>query len=378
MADVAYVMSPNMVTDFRFGYNRFDQTLRNGASLDGAFGLGGFGGTLPSLNITGFSPLGTSATMPEHAVNNSFNWVWNWSWHRGMHNLKWGTDIRRIRADGFEDSLLGSVYGPNGSAFFTPGATLSTTGFTGVGNTGQFNALAAFLLGAPTQTGATNYLTTPTIRQTQYGAWLGDTVQIMRRLSLDFGVRYDVFGTLRPRDPGGAMFYNASNNTFNYAGIGGVDMNQYKTDTNNVAPRFGFAYRATDKMVVRGGYSIQYFQAPYALMGFMPAVTGTVAGTSSGFGVAPGFGTGIGGLGLPVTGASALVNGTPAGNIPATIVPRNLDTPYIQNFSLQVQREFYYGTMLNVGYVGAMDRHLLYNQELNAAFPGTGPIGMAV
>src|SRR6185437_3998082 len=103
---------------------------------------------------------------------------------------------------------------------------------------------------------------------------------------------------------------------------------------------------------------------------------GTFTGAASGFGVAPGFGPMVGTTVAPVTTTASLVNGTPAGNLPAALTVAHPETPYVQNFSLQVQQEFYWGTMLSVGYVGALGRHLPYNEELNAALPGAGVAGL--
>ena len=380
VGDVTHAFSSSLLTDFRFGYNRYQQSLGNGSNastLGNELGLTGLT-TLPGINITGFSPIGTSATLPAYAVDNTFNWVWTWGWHHGDHNIKFGTDVRRIRSDGFTDSLLGQEFGPFGNAYFTPGATMSATG-PALGTNAPFNALAAFLVNAPTQYGAVSYLTTPTIRQTEASAWVGDTIQIMHHLSLDFGVRYEWYGALQPRNTGGAMFYDPTTNAFNFAGIGSNPMNQYASEKDNVAPRFGFAYRLNEKTVLRGGYGIQYFQAPYSLMGFTPTAFGSIVGAPSGFTVAPG--PGINPLNIspglpPVTSALSLVNGTPAGNIPAAVILSHFEQPYVQNYSMQLQREFYYGSMLSVGYVGSVSRQLPFNEELNAALPGTGVAGM--
>src|SRR6266567_2163199 len=43
-----------------------------------------------------------------------------------------------------------------------------------------------------------------------------------------------------------------------FAGVGGVSRYAGKLDTNNFAPRFGFAYSVNPKMVVRGGYGLFY------------------------------------------------------------------------------------------------------------------------
>jgi hypothetical protein len=292
-----------------------------------------------------------------------------------MHDVKWGVDIRRIRSDGWWESAW-NPFGANGAAFFGPGVTMSATG-PGLSAAGAFpNAFASFLLGSPTQVGVSNFLTTPTIRQSQYGVWLGDTVNLASRVSLDLGVRYEIYSPLEPHRSGGAGFFNAATNTFNYAGVGDITMHSSLYDLDNVAPRIGMSFRATNKTVFRAGYSINYFQYPYILSGFMAPVYGAATGVQGGFAPAPFTGT----FGPTVTSAtpapSTLQNGAAAGNLPATVVPRHLDTPYVQSFHAQLQQEFYWGTVLDVGYVGALDRHLLGIQELNAALPGAGVAGL--
>ena len=63
-----------------------------------------------------------------------------------------------------------------------------------------FNSYAAFLLGAPSQFGVSNFVTTPSIRQTQWGIWAGDHLNLMSRLSIDLGVRWEVYTPLEPRN----------------------------------------------------------------------------------------------------------------------------------------------------------------------------------
>jgi hypothetical protein len=66
----------------------------------------------------------------------------------------------------------------------------------------------------------------------------------------------------------------------------------------------------------------------------------------------------------------------PAGNLPVTFFPGHLDTPYVHNFSFQVQQEFIAGTVLSVGYTGTLGRHLPFFEELNAAAAGAGVAGL--
>jgi hypothetical protein len=375
IGDVVYSLSPAVITDFRFGYNRYAQainTLSDQTALGATLGNPNLFNNLIGLNISGFAPLGTPSYVPEHGVDNTFNWVWTWSWHRGSHNIKWGVDIRRNRTDGFTE-FPWNPFGPNGTAFFGPGTTMSANG-PGISQFGvPYNSFAGFLVNSPSQVGLTNFFSTPTIRQSQYGGWAGDTVQLAHRITVDFGVRYEVYTPLEPMNSGGAAFFDPTTNTFNYAGIGNISMRPWRTDTDSVAGRFGISYRATNKTVVRAGYSMQYFSNPYGLTGVMPSIFGASNGVQGGF-------TTVSPIAAIVNFANltpaSIANGNSADNLPATFIPRNLDTPYVQSFNAQVQQEFYYGTVLSVGYVGAVDRHLPFSEQLNSAFPGTGVAGL--
>jgi hypothetical protein len=376
---VTHDFTPSLMMDLRMGYNRYDQQLNRLAdetALGGAFRSSTFANNLAGINITGLAPIGAPAWVPENPVDNTFNWVWNWSWHSSMHNVKWGVDIRRVRADGWIEPTWGSMFGANGASFFGPGATMSSTG-PALSQYGAFaNSFGAFLLGAPSQVGISRFVSTPTIRQSMYGFWLGDVLQIARRVSLDLGLRYDVFSPIEPRNAGGAAFFNPSNNTFNFAGIGDTGMHAWGYDMYNFSPRLGLSLRATEKTVLRAGYSIQHFQNPYSMMGFMAPMYGAVSGVQGGFGVA-GFNGAFGPtITTSIAPPSTLANGASAGNLPATVLPTDIKTPYVQSFNLQLQQEFYWGTVLQVGYVGALDRNLMAAEELNAARPGAGTAGL--
>jgi hypothetical protein len=133
----------------------------------------------------------------------------------------------------------------------------------------------------------------------------------------------------------------------------------------------GIAYSWNDKTVIRGGYGIQYFQMPYFFSG-LQAPRGQRCARYLHRGSVP-HGVQRNGAWTPIT---TIQNGNPAGSLPVSVVSRNIPTPYVQTFALQVQRDFYYGTVLSVGYIGALDRHLPGIEQLNAAAPGTGPGGL--
>jgi hypothetical protein len=371
----------DLITSLKFGYNRYTMRFRpNGANdqdaLAAALGVSPFTTGLVGINVPGMPLIGSNPYLGETPVDNTFNWVWNWSYHTSRHSLKWGVDIRRIRSDGWLNNPLLTQFGTNGSAYFEPGATLSNNG-VGLSPVSEFyNAYAAFLLGTPTQLGVVNNLTNPSIRQSQYGVWFGDNFHLLPHLTIDLGARYEVWRPLFAANTGGLQFYDPNTNTFNYSGIGGTPGSATITQTTNVAPRIGIAWSINDRTVIRGGYAIQYFQMPYTLAGVLAPQYGVVSGVPGTYAIAPFTGTFGPTLTNPVP-APILANGTfNSGNLPAYVMNRFLPTPYVQTFSLQVQRDFYYGSVLSIGYVGMLDRNLPGAYNLNYALPGTGIAGL--
>jgi hypothetical protein len=198
--------------------------------------------------------------------------------------------------------------------------------------------------------------------------YLADTLQLTPKLTLDFGVRYELFTPLAVRNTGGMFGYDPTANQLNALtnDRGGVQM-----DTKNIAPRFGFAYRAMERTVIRGGYGISYFQTPlsFAAASLMAGVNGAVAGTSGGFGVAGPFNA------LPTASAAT---GTAAPNRTMYFTPSDVKTPYVQSYDLIIEHQLRYGVVASVGYVGNVGRQLPYSLELNAAQPAAGVAGLAL
>jgi len=362
VGSLTHVFTTNLLAEIRMGYDRYrnqvspwgDNFLINGP-LPNAFP-----GGIPSINISGFTPLGFPANVPRKEIDNVYDGAASGMYHTGMHSLKFGIGIRALESNGFNNAYFSSL----GSFAFGPGATLGSTASAAslTPQILQANALAGFLIGAPSQAGVSTFATTPAYRQMQYSAYLTDTINLFQHLYLELGVRYDVFSPVEAALPGGAVLFDPSTNTVSSLGVNGVTSRYSRTDTNNVAPRIGIAFRPMNRLVFRAGYGIHYFPTPFVLTPFNPATIGVQNGVTGGLG----------------TTAFAVPTVPPAGstapNFPYVVNPRDMSTPYLQTFSGMIQGELGNGFLLDIGYVGNLGRQLPFDIA-QTGLPGSGLTG---
>ncbi|HZS50651.1 MAG TPA: TonB-dependent receptor [Bryobacterales bacterium] len=393
--NLTHVFSPGVTTEGRFSMYRYDDKLYGpslNSPLAATIGVSNLpSSALPSILISGMAPIGTklgyptfissmnglpvigpTAGFPGTSVNNDFEWTSNWNITRGRHNVNWGVDVWHIRSDGFRNPL----FSPAGEFDFGAGAT----GVPGVAlaASGLFpSAFAAFLAGAPTQVGVQSFAVTPSYRTTYYSGFVNDVVRVGGRLTLDLGLRYDIFSPLSTRRAGDAAIYNPADNTLRLVGVDGVsDRGNVKYDFDNVAPRFGFALKLTDKTVVRGGYGITYFPAATMFAGgyLNPIAFTAQAGAPGSFAVAGGV------ISLPAPAApSSATAGLIAAPPNQTFVfgPPHPETPYVQSYSVSVQQDFGANTLLDIAYIGSLGRELPFSREINFVGPGATDFPLA-
>lgn len=357
-----------IIGELRFGYNRYRNALNPDTQttlLNQQLAAANFGGTLPSINIAGLGALGTPGYLPGKPIDNTYNGVASFYMNRGRHQVRFGVDLRRLQSDGFQNQM----FGPNGTFFFGPGAT-SLAGAATTSNNALANSFAAFLLGAPTQSGAFQFNSTPTYRQTWYAGFISDTFKLTSRISIDAGLRYDVYSPVQTRRAGGNGFFDPTTGTVNYAGVGNIDANGNQSwDRNNIAPRIGIAFRPMSHTVIRASYAMTFFPVPFQYLGMNQTGTGIQQGIQGGFGVAPGRFT------SPVVPpATTPENGALAQNTPFTV--GSMVTPYIHSYYLMIQHDLTHGLLIDADYLGNLGRQLPYSRELNAAAPGTGVAGL--
>ncbi|MBC7926002.1 MAG: TonB-dependent receptor [Bryobacteraceae bacterium] len=377
--------SPSFLMEVRAGYNRYLADV-NGDNIDDPLGsqLGIANPNpdpistrgLPRFNITGLAGIGTPVFYPLVNTDNLYNLVNTWTKITGRHTLKWGADLRDIRADRFQPQGLN--YGPRGRFDYNPGTT-SIPGAS-LGAFGSFaNSYAAFLIGAPDATYRTFQTVTPSNRIKQYFFFFHDSWQVTSRLTLDLGIRYEAYTPVKVRFPAGGANYNPANNSLLIAGFGDVGLDAgVNFDANNWAPRFGFAYRLTPKTVIRGGYGMSYYTDRFGFSGGtistqFPVIYNVQEGVTGDFRV-DGIGTSLPPLPTIALPSNGIIN--PAPNQGFFSIPADSQVSSAQSYNLTVQRELPYQMAIDVGYVGTLGRHGAYSRELNFALPGTGAQGL--
>src|SRR5262249_39894538 len=121
----------------------------------------------------------------------------------------------------------------------------------------RYNSLAQFLLGFTTEEGkAIQFYDPMTTREWLFGFYFRDRWQATRKLTLTLGLRWEYF-PLMTRAHSGIERYDLEENKVYLGGFGGVPDNVGVTVSKRLfAPRVGFAYRLSNKSVIRSGYGI--------------------------------------------------------------------------------------------------------------------------
>jgi hypothetical protein len=299
-----HVFSPTTVNVARAGLNylhttRISPDANNLTGLPASFGVQGIpqqheNGGLPAFGIQGLQTLGSNAFLPSDEVSSTIQATDDFTKIYGKHTFKMGIEYQHVKFSTLQPPWSRGQFNFDGVYTNIPGASPSTE------NTG----IAQFLLTPTASTvGGPNYVGGPGVQnagtavfvsnisltdngKNYYGSYINDDWKVTPKLTLNLGLRYDFFGLVYEHHsnqanfvpsggPTGAPLYilpggtSASNLSPSFIsllakdGIGLAITNKYgkglgTSQKYNFAPRLGFAYQVSPKLVARGGFGIFY------------------------------------------------------------------------------------------------------------------------
>src|SRR5215471_6489513 len=247
-----YTVSPHVLVDGVFGYTRLRLAAQN-IDIDKNYGLdvlkipgtngsdplqGGF----PRFTFSTFSSLGNpNVSNPFQFRDNQYVTTENLSWMKGSHSIRVGFEFSKFDINHFQPQASN---GPRGGFNFTGGLTSLSGGTSTTG----YNSWGDFLLGLPQTMGKdVQYMNPATVRMPSYGFYARDAWQVNRKLTINYGLRYEFYPPPR-RDHWAGERYDPNTDMVYRGG--------YDVGKGQIAPRLGIAYRLNEKTVIRAGAGI--------------------------------------------------------------------------------------------------------------------------
>ena len=369
LVSYTHTLTPTLHNDFRVGYHRIDfDTLNpfivNGDTDAGAsLGIPGFDGDvrynnpgLPSINISNFSGLGGGGTN-WYQFDTTFQMSNVLSYNRGSHNVRSGFDLRKMATGRRAANDPRGRFEFNGNLTAVP--NVSGTGY----------GMADFMLGLP------RTVIPPTDQiQGHVGGWrngffINDVWQASRNLTLSLGLRYELNTPVQTYEGVASMLDSDFETIIPSPNLSAYPVKGFKFHEGNYkdfAPRLGATYRLGEKTVVRAGYGIYYNPNQMNSFTFLtnnPPVAAVTTYTSDPANPSLSFTT-------PAPPGSGGANARPDIISPT----RELPNARKDQWSLDLQRELWSGTALDIQYVGSNTSHLDRSFFNNQPTPGPGNV----
>ncbi|MEJ7861353.1 MAG: TonB-dependent receptor [Pyrinomonadaceae bacterium] len=304
---------------------------------------------------------------------------------RGSQIFKVGTDLRNRRNSNFDGGRNGGTKG--NYQYGTSAGGFVSGNYDVIGNNDSGSAVANFLLGYQPGFVTRGSPGGPyTIQNSELAFFVQDDWKVNNDLTLNLGVRYDIFTSPTERFDRQSNF-DPTTGRINVAGEnapGGRDL--AKNDLNNFGPRIGFAYSGllpNKKLVFRGGYGLVYTTD---VSGVQPLTTNPGTGAAN-------FSC------TPITNPNGCPANYPRGRNPFEAgIPRAISTTaaagssfiaptggnviyndpnrkdaFVHQFNTTLQYEFARNWLAEIAYVGSRSRNLLIVRNIGAAQNNGGP-----
>jgi hypothetical protein len=377
------IISPRMVNNLRLGFSsdhvvdgqsEAGQTPPDGSKVLTTIGLEGAnpsnltGQGFPTMTISGLTTL-QNVSGGVKANNKILTIADTVDYQVGPHSIKFGGIVEKYH------NFYGIV--PNYGTFTFDG---SITG----------SPYADFLLGLPQQDQRVNPLSNETQDLTEYGLFAEDAFKLSRKLTVNYGLRWDFYGTPHASN---SLMYNWDPNSGNvivdpkaiskvsplYPSTITVVAGQVQAiaQKSNFAPRIGVAYALSDRSVIRAGYGIftTRFDSAGALNNFLPIEP--QLGSTGPFSISEVYNN------VVTPGTTPLLqfpnpypSSTATASVPSQSVfgyPRNVTHGHVQQFSLTYEREVMAHIGLRASYMGSRGGSLNYTLNTNLPVPSTTP-----
>jgi hypothetical protein len=384
-----WTLSPNLVLDGNFGMNRQDQEVTGpdfGQNLGlETLGIPGTNGTdprasgLPHFDIP-FGTLSTGGTNAQHYdIGTTPNWMplfrkersYTFSsaltWITGKHQVRTGVDIVRHELNHFQ-AEFGGFGGVRGGFQFSG----NTTGVPGYAPQ-VWNELGAFVLGLSSVRQKDVQPELMTGREMQYGLYITDRWHPTSKLTLNVGLRFEMYPLMRRADRGIERL-DLSTYEVLLGGLGntpedvGINVKKFY-----VAPRLGASYRLTDDTVLRAGYGRTFNPLPWSrpMRGSFPydIFFNQTAEQFNSFRVQDGIPP------VPIPDLSSGRAKLPPSTFIRTPDPDDVDRATIQQMNVAVEQRLPWDLSVELAYVHTRTDGGYADRDINHSEPGAGQAG---
>lgn len=346
-------LNASLLTDFRFGFldyhvdeNKFDAGT-SPALADGLANLNtGTADTSgsPTYNVTdgSISNFGNqNCNCPLKESEQVFQLNNNWTKTLGNHTIRFGADLRYA-------FNLRNASDSNRSGLLTFSNT--TSAGSGIGSVleGQIAQFQRFDV----------YSQTAANRQKRGAFYAQDSWRATPKLTLNYGVRWDIIFPETVNAPGNGGFTDLTNGTIRIAGIGGIGTNgNARVDLLDLGGRFGFAYQVHNSTVIRGAIGQVYDDVGFfgtifgsAMTHNIPVVNSENIGSTNNTTPVYSYTTlppQAAQIAIPSNGLLPIQNG-----IGYNVRPNLLLLPKVDQFNLSLEQQFGQDTTFTVAYIG--------------------------
>jgi Carboxypeptidase regulatory-like domain/TonB-dependent Receptor Plug Domain len=365
-----HVITANLLNSVRVGFNRDNvespsgATAINPAAADQSLGFvpGSTVGNISigSDNLAGYSG-GLDVAAPFKFHWNSIQAYDNLFYTKGIHSMKFGVNVERLRGNTFGADF------PGGQLIFN-------------GNGRQDTGLSDFLTNRSADINADvpGTVTGRGVRQTIFGAYFQDDTHVRPNLSVNWGLRYEmasiiteasgklsnlrVLSSLKPGDPGYPVHtgspYIMNPTKRNFEPRVGFAWDPFKNGKTSVAGGFGLFDVLPLPVEMGSGVDGSFpFDIAYSATGLLtPYVPNANCSTS------------------PNSGAFCQAQNSQSSRF--YVMQFDPKRNYVMQWNLNIQRQLGAGTSLMVGYVGARGRHMRFQaDDVNMVYPTLTPQG---